>query len=47
MGEGVGVGGIEEVGPGRADVGWVAVVGRLVDQEAQVEVARLVGVAIV
>lgn len=33
----------EELGPGGADVGFVAVGGRLVDHEADVEVGGLVG----
>lgn len=41
------MGGVEEVLPGLCDVGGVAVVGGLVDENADVEVAGLVCVAVV
>jgi hypothetical protein len=38
---------LDDVGPGVADVGEVAVVGRVVDEETYVVVACLVGIGVV
>lgn len=41
------VGARDEVLPGGADVGWVAMVGSLVDEKAEVIIGGLVGVLVV
>lgn len=46
-GDGLFVSAINEVLPGGADVGGIAVVGGLVDQDAKVEVVGLIGVLII